>query len=156
MEVEVQILDERLQDWGFPAYGSNMASGLDLYACVQQAVILAPHQPAVLISSGLAISIGDGDWCGLVLPRSGLGHKKGLVLGNTVGVVDPDYRGACYISAWNRNPADPDRPDVGIITIQPGDRIAQLILVRICRPKWQIVTELRPSARGSRGFGSSG
>ena len=154
MEIEVKILDERLREWGFPTYGSDMASGLDLYACLQQTLILAPYQSAVLISSGLAIDIGDAGWCGLILPRSGEGHKRGLVLGNAVGLVDPDYRGPCYISAWNRNPPDPD--DSGSITIHPGDRIAQLVLVRTCRPKWKEVSELQSSERGLGGFGSSG
>lgn len=156
MDIEVKVLDKRLFDWGFPAYGSDAASGLDLYACLQQTLILRPYQSATLVSSGIAIDIGDPDWCGLVLPRSGLAHSKGLVLGNAVGLIDPDYRGHCYMSLWNRNHIDPARPESGEIVVHPGDRVAQLVLVRICRPNWKVVDELRGSTRGSQGFGSSG
>jgi dUTP pyrophosphatase len=104
VKIELRILDPRLPGWGFPRRGSNLAAGLDLHACLDRPLILQPQAPAVLISAGIAFHIGDPEWCALVLPRSGLGHKQGLVLGNTVGVIDADYEGPCLISAWNRNP----------------------------------------------------
>ena len=110
LPIELKILDPRLRGWGFPHYGSEHAAGLDLHACIDEPLLLRPQAPPVLISSGIAFRIGDPDWCALVLPRSGLGHREGLVLGNAVGLIDPDYEGACLISAWNRNPAAFRRP----------------------------------------------
>jgi dUTP pyrophosphatase len=104
MKVELQILDPRLPGWGFPSWGSSLAAGLDLHACLDGPLTIEPQMPAVLISAGIAFRIGDPDWCALVLPRSGLGHRAGLVLGNAVGLIDADYAGPCLISAWNRNP----------------------------------------------------
>lgn len=156
MEIEVKILDQRVVEWGFPKYGSKLAAGLDLYACVNEPVVLRPYQPAVLVSSGIAIKIRSSVWCGFVIPRSGLGHAEGLVLGNSVGLIDPDYSGPCYISAWNRNVPDPMHQGKDEITINPGDRIAQLVLVRTERPRWRLVDALSPTARGERGFGASG
>lgn len=151
MKVELRILDPRLPDWGFPCWGSSLAAGLDLHACIDDPLLLKPQMPAVLISAGFACRIGDPEWCALMLPRSGLGHREGLVLGNTVGVIDADYEGPCLISAWNRNPAgDP-------IRIRPGDRIAQLMFTRIARPEFTVVSAF--SATGIRqngGFGSTG
>ena len=151
MKVELKILDQRLPGWGFPSWGSSLAAGLDLHACIEHPLLLEPQMPAVLISAGIAFRIGDAEWCALVLPRSGLGHKEGLVLGNTVGVVDADYEGPCLISAWNRNPGGE------AIQVRPGDRIAQLVFTRIARPQFAIVSAF--SAGGSRqeaGFGSTG
>ena len=128
MKVELNILDPRLPGWGFPCWGSNLAAGLDLHACIDRPLLLEPQMPAVLICAGIAFRIGDPEWCALVLPRSGLGHKEGLVLGNTVGVVDADYEGPCLISAWNRNPGGEAIP------VRPGDCIAQPARVRAaCR-----------------------
>ena len=107
LPVELKILDPRLPGWGFPHYGSERAAGLDLHACPAEPLLLKPQASAVLISSGVAFRIGDPGWCALVLPRSGLGHREGLVLGNAVGLIDADYEGACLISAWNRNPRAP-------------------------------------------------
>jgi dUTP pyrophosphatase len=151
VKIELKILDPRLPGWGFPSWGSSLAAGLDLHACIDHPLLLEPQMPAVLISAGIAFRIGDPEWCALVLPRSGLGHKKGLVLGNTVGVIDADYQGPCLISAWNRN------PDGEAIEVRPGDRIAQLLFTRIARPQFAIVSAF--SASGSRqegGFGSTG
>jgi dUTP pyrophosphatase len=151
VKVELKILDPRLPGWGFPSWGSSLAAGLDLHACIEHTLLLAPQMPAVLISAGIAFRIGDPEWCALVLPRSGLGHKEGLVLGNTVGVVDADYEGPCLISAWNRNPGGEAIP------VRPGDRIAQLVFTRIARPQFAIVSTF--SAGGSRqdgAFGSTG
>ena len=151
MKIELKILDPRLPGWGFPSWGSSLAAGLDLHACIEHTLLLEPQMTAVLISAGIAFRIGNPEWCALVLPRSGLGHKQGLVLGNTVGVVDADYEGPCLISAWNRNPGGEAIP------VQPGDRIAQLVFTRIARPQFAIVSAF--SASGSRqegGFGSTG
>jgi dUTP pyrophosphatase len=151
VKVELNILDPRLSGWGFPSWGSSLAAGLDLHACIDRPLFLPPQMPAVLISAGIAFRIGDPEWCALVLPRSGLGHEKGLVLGNTVGVIDADYQGPCLISAWNRNPGGE------AIQVRPGDRIAQLVFTRIARPQFAIVSAF--SAGGDRregGFGSTG
>ena len=154
MKIELKILDRRLPGWGFPSRGSQLAAGLDLHACLDAPLVLQPQAPAALISAGIAFRIGDPEWCALVLPRSGLGHKRGLVLGNTVGVIDADYEGPCLISAWNRNPAQGGGDN---IEIQPGDRIAQLVFTRITRPEFVIVPAfLGKSGRQEAGFGSTG
>ena len=153
MKIELKILDSRLPGWGFPNWGSDLAAGLDLHACIECPLILQPQAPAILISAGIAFRIGDAEWCALVLPRSGSGHSQGLVLGNTVGVIDADYEGPCLISAWNRNPS----ADGAAIEIRPGDRIAQLVFTRIARPEFTVVREF--SEHGDRqagGFGSTG
>lgn len=153
MKVALKILDPRLPGWGFPHYGSSLAAGLDLHACLDAPLSLPPQAPACLISAGFALRIGDPGWCALVLPRSGLGHRQGLVLGNAVGVIDADYEGPLLISAWNRNPPGSD----GAIAIAPGDRIAQLVFTRIARPEFALVTEFAESdGRQSAGFGSTG
>ena len=153
MKVELKILDPRLPGWGFPGRGSRLAAGLDLHACLDRPLVLRPQAPAALISAGIAFRIGDPEWCALVLPRSGLGHKRGLVLGNTVGLIDADYEGPCLISAWNRNPAQGGDG----IEIRPGDRIAQLIFTRISRPEFVIVpTFSGEGGRQESGFGSTG
>ena len=153
MKVELKILDQRLQGWGFPHYGSSLSAGLDLHACVEEPIEIVPQAPAVLIPSGIAFRIGDPDWCGLVLPRSGLGHRQGLVLGNAVGLIDADYVGPLLISAWNRNPAGSGGP----IRVAPGDRIAQLVFTRIVRPEFSLVEAFSDSGeRQSGGFGSTG
>jgi dUTP pyrophosphatase len=161
VKIELQILDPRLAGWGFPSRGSGLAAGLDLHACIDGPLVLAPQASPVLISAGIAFRIGDPEWCALVLPRSGLGHRKGLVLANTVGLIDSDYEGPCLVSAWNRNP-----PASGeTIAIEPGDRIAQLVFVRVTRPEFAIVSTFSTGtlaknrhsrARGSAGFGSTG
>jgi dUTP pyrophosphatase len=156
LPVELKILDPRLSGWGFPHYGSALAAGLDLHACIESPLLLRPQAPAVLISAGIAFRIGDPEWCALVLPRSGRGHREGLVLGNAVGLIDPDYEGPCLVSAWNRNPARTDDPAEGIL-INPGDRIAQLVFSRIARPRFAVVAEFSGSGgRQAGGFGSSG
>ncbi len=153
MKVELKILDPRLPEWGFPSRGSHLAAGLDLHACLDGPLVLHPQAPATLISAGIAFRLGDPEWCALVLPRSGLGHKRGLVLGNTVGVIDADYEGPCLISAWNRSPAQGGDS----IEIRPGDRIAQLVFTRITRPDFTIVPAFsRHGGRQESGFGSTG
>src|SRR5205814_247757 len=156
LTVELKILDPRLPGWGFPHHGSELAAGLDLHACIDTPLLLRPQMPAVLISAGIAFRIGDPQWCALVLPRSGLGHREGLVLGNAVGLIDADYEGPCLVSAWNRNPARDDG-DVAGILIAPGDRIAQLVFTRVARAEFTIVDAF--DATGGRqegGFGSTG
>ena len=153
MRIELKILDERLKRWGFPHYGSSLSAGLDLHACADEVIEIMPQAPAMLIPSGIALRIGDREWCGLVLPRSGLGHRQGLVLGNAVGLIDADYEGPLLISAWNRNPPGSRRA----IRIAPGDRIAQLVFTRILRPEFSIVEAFSDSGeRQSGGFGSTG
>ena len=151
LKVELKILDPRLPGWGFPSWGSTLAAGLDLHACIQHPLDLKPKMPAVLISAGIAFRIGTPNWCALVVPRSGLGHREGLVLGNTIGVIDADYEGPCLISAWNRNPSGDG------IQIQPGDRIAQLVFTHIARPQFVFVPALATrEGRQEDGFGSTG
>lgn len=152
LRVEVRLLDPRLATWGLPHRGSAEAAGLDLFACLGQPLTIAPGTPAVLIGTGLAIHIADPGWCGIVAPRSGLGHR-GLVLGNTIGVIDADYTGEILVSAWNRNSPSSDTA----ITIRPGDRIAQLLFVPVAHPHFAVVDSFsQASARGEGGFGSSG
>ncbi|HYZ41124.1 MAG TPA: dUTP diphosphatase, partial [Stellaceae bacterium] len=152
MKIELKILDPRLAGWGFPNWGSELAAGLDLHACLDEPLILKPQAPAALVSAGIAFRIGDPGWCGLVLPRSGLGHRRGLVLGNAIGVIDADYEGPCLISAWNRNPEHSGHT----IEIRPGDRIAQLVFTRIVRPEFEIVSSFsRRGGRQQSGFGST-
>jgi dUTP pyrophosphatase len=156
LPVALKILDPRLPGWGFPHYGSSLAAGLDLHACIDKPLVLRPQAPAVLISAGIAFRIDDPDWCALVLPRSGQGHRDGLVLGNAVGVIDADYQGACLISAWNRNPAHTTDAAEGIL-IEPGDRIAQLVFTRIARPEFSVVEAFSDAGgRQTSGFGSTG
>jgi len=156
LPVALKILDPRLPGWGFPHYGSSLAAGLDLHACIDEPLVLRPQAPAVLISAGIAFRIGDPEWCALVLPRSGQGHRDGLVLGNAVGVIDADYEGTCLISAWNRNPAHADDAAEGI-SIAPGDRIAQLVFTRIARPDFSVVEVFSDAGgRQTNGFGSTG
>ena len=153
LKVELKILDQRLPGWGFPHYGSSLAAGLDLHACLDAPVEIEPQASAVLISAGIAFRIGDPQWCGLVLPRSGLGHRRGLVLGNAVGLIDADYQGPLLMSVWNRNPAD----SAASIPIMPGDRIAQLVFTRVIRPEFLLVETFSESGgRESGGFGSTG
>ncbi|WP_081494349.1 dUTP diphosphatase [Bradyrhizobium genomosp. III] len=152
MKLQVKIIDPRLKNWGFPRYGSGAAAGMDLFACIPDVLKLKPAAPPQLISSGIALNISDECVFALVVPRSGLAHSEGLVLGNSVGVIDPDYRGACMISAWNRNP-----PGGRSILIRPGDRIAQMIFLPFIRPEYEVTDEFSSDqGRGDQGFGSSG
>ncbi len=150
--IEIRILDPRLHEWGAPRYQSPQAAAIDLHACLDTPLRLAPGEPPALISSGLAVHMDNAHMAALVLPRSGLGHKKGLVLGNLVGLIDPDYMAAIRISVWNRNP-----PGGETIEIAPGDRIAQMMFVPVLRPELMVVDSFsRSSSRGLGGFGSTG
>jgi dUTP pyrophosphatase len=152
MKVELKVLDERVRAWGLPRYQSEMAAAVDLFACLDETLLVAPQTPAQFVPSGIAIHIGDPGVAAIIVPRSGLGHKKGLVLGNLVGVLDADYTGAVLISVWNRS--EPGSPP---IVIEPGDRIAQLMFVPVVRPAFEVVDEFTAlSVRGAGGFGSTG
>jgi dUTP pyrophosphatase len=151
-EIEIKLLDERLRHWGLPRYQSEMAAAIDLHACLAAPLSLPAGEPAVLIAAGFALHLASAQVAAVILPRSGLGHKKGLVLGNALGLIDADYQGPVMISAWNRNAAD-SAP----IVIEPGERIAQMMFVPILRPQLRPVADFTsPSARGEGGFGSTG
>ena len=146
--LQVKLLDPRFGDeWPLPAYATEHSAGLDLRAALDAPLRLAPGETA-LIPSGLAIHIGDPGLCAVILPRSGLGHKHGIVLGNGTGLIDADYQGPLLISVWNRS--------AEAFTIQPGDRIAQLVVLPITRVSLQVVDTFADSARGEGGFGHTG
>jgi len=149
-QIEVRILDPRINQWGLPRYQSEMAAGVDLHACIDEALVIEAQAPAVLVSSGIAVHIADVGFVGLIVPRSGLGHRVGLVMGNLVGVLDADYRGTVFVSLWNRNAG-------GSVVIEPGDRIAQLLFLPVVRPEFHVVEAFTGSSeRADRGFGSTG
>jgi dUTP pyrophosphatase len=146
--LQVRILDERVgRECALPAYATAGSAGLDLRACLDAPLTLPPGR-AELIPTGLAIHLADPGLAAVVLPRSGLGHKHGVVLGNLVGLIDSDYQGQLMVSTWNRGAAP--------YTIQPFERIAQLVIVPIVLVRLEVVTEFGASGRGSGGFGSSG
>jgi dUTP pyrophosphatase len=146
--LKVRILDARLgRDFPLPAYATAGSAGLDLRACLEAALILAPGE-ARLIPSGLAIHLDDPALAAVILPRSGLGHRHGIVLGNLVGLIDSDYQGQLMVSCWNRG----SQP----FTLQPGERIAQLVVVPVVQVELDVVTDFARSARGAGGFGHSG
>ena len=148
LEVELKILDRRLGDSiPLPEPATAGSAGMDLRAALDTPLTLQPGE-SVLVPSGIAIHIGDPGWCALIVPRSGLGHKHGLVMGNLVGVIDADYQGPLMISCWNRG----SQP----YTIAVGDRIAQLLLVPVAQARLKMVTAFAPSQRGEGGFGSTG
>ncbi len=146
--VDVKVLDDRIgTTFPLPTYATQGSAGLDLRACLDAALTLAPGESS-LIRTGLAIHIADAAFAGLVLPRSGLGHKHGIVLGNLVGLIDSDYQGELMVSCWNRGKDS--------FTIQPGERIAQYVLVPVVQAEFQLVDDFVESSRGDGGFGSSG
>lgn len=145
-KLDVKVLDARIRE-SMPAYGSKGAAGLDLRACIDAPLSLAPGDSS-LVPTGIAIHLGDPDYAALVLPRSGLGAKHGIVLGNLVGLIDSDYQGQIFVSAWNRGRA--------AFTIQPLERIAQMIIVPVRQVEWNVVDDFQSSSRGAGGFGSTG
>jgi len=150
--IELLILDARLREWGLPDYQSPMAAAIDLHACVDTTLEIPAGSPALLIPTGFALHIADASIAALIAPRSGMGHKRGLVLGNGIGVLDADYTGQVMVSAWNRNAAGTPP-----IRIEPGERIAQLMFVPILRPTFSVVPAFtQDSERGAGGFGSTG
>lgn len=145
MFIEIKILDDRA---AVPLAGTDWSAGVDLPAILETTLTIPPGAPAVLIGTGLSISLGNG-YAALLLPRSGLGHKKGLVLGNLVGLIDGDYQGELFISAWNRSDT--------AIDIQPGERIAQMVIVPVVQPLFVLVKEFSErTLRGDGGFGHTG
>ena len=146
MKLEVRILDERLRAQ-MPDYATPGSAGLDLRACIDAALTLRPGETR-LIPTGLAIHLADPGYAAMILPRSGLGHKHGIVLGNLVGLIDSDYQGPLMVSCWNRGSAP--------YTIEPGERIAQLVVVPVVQVELQLVDSFEASDRGAGGFGSSG
>ncbi len=150
--IELRLLDPRLHEWGLPRYQTAMSAGIDLHACIDAPLTLQPQAPAVLIPSGIAVLMNDPHLAAFLLARSGMGHKKGLVLGQAVGTIDADYADQIFISAWLRTPPGSDP-----LTIQPGDRIAQLVFVPVVRPDFALVeTFSTVTERGLGGFGSTG
>lgn len=144
--IDLKILDPRMKDL-LPAYGTPGSAGLDLRACIDAPVTLEPGQ-TVLVPTGLAIHIGDPGYAAMILPRSGLGHKNGIVLGNLVGLIDSDYQGQLMVSTWNRSQAT--------FVLQPMDRLAQLVVVPVLQVGFNVVEEFASSDRGAGGFGSTG
>ena len=146
--LELKVLDRRFGgEWALPEYATAASAGLDLRAALEEALTLQPGDTA-LVPSGLAIHLGDPGLCAVILPRSGLGHKHGIVLGNGTGLIDADYQGPLQVSVWNRGRE--------AFTMQPGDRIAQLVVLPIVRATLQLVDAFETSARGSGGFGHTG
>lgn len=146
MKIDVRILDPRMHEQ-LPAYATPGAAGLDLRACLDGALVLNPGQTE-LIPTGIAIHLADPGYAAMILPRSGLGHKHGIVLGNLVGLIDSDYQGQLFVSCWNRGQA--------AFTINPMERIAQLVVVPVVQAEFNIVDEFADSTRGEGGFGSTG
>ena len=146
--IQLKILDPRVGDTiGLPTYATLGAAGIDLRVCIDEPLQIAANE-TVLLPTGLAIYIADPGLAAVILPRSGLGHKHGIVLGNLVGLIDSDYQGELKISCWNRNQEH--------FTINPGDRIAQLVFIPVVRPTFSVVDSFTESSRGEGGFGSSG
>lgn len=147
-DLQVKLLDPRFgAEWPLPEYATAASAGLDLRAALDAPLVLAPGD-AALIPSGLSIHIADPGLCAVILPRSGLGHKHGIVLGNGTGLIDADYQGPLMISTWNRGRE--------AFTIAPGDRIAQLVLLPVVRAALRVVDTFETSARGEGGFGHTG
>jgi dUTP pyrophosphatase len=144
--VDLKILDARMRD-ALPAYATPGSAGLDLRACIDAPIEIAPGE-TVLVPTGLAIHIADPGYAALILPRSGLGHKHGIVLGNLVGLIDADYQGQLMVSTWNRGAAP--------FTLNPMERLAQLVVVPVQQVQFNVVEEFRDSERGEGGFGSTG
>lgn len=146
MKLDLKILDARMRDQ-LPAYATTGSAGLDLRACLDEPLTLQPGETA-LVPTGLAIHVGDPGYAALILPRSGLGHKHGIVLGNLVGLIDSDYQGQLMISTWNRGST--------AFVLNPFERLAQLVIVPVVQATFNIVDEFAASERGVGGFGSTG
>ena len=148
MKIQLKILDRRMGgEWPLPSPATVGSAGVDLRACIDAPLVLHPGQTE-LVPTGLAIHIGDPGYAGLILPRSGLGHKHGIVLGNLVGLIDSDYQGQLMVSVWNRG----SQP----FTLEPGERMAQYVVVPVIRPEFEVVEDFALSSRGAGGFGHSG
>lgn len=148
MKVQVKVLDKRLgNEWQMPSYATSGSAGLDLRACVDETTLIEPGQ-TILVKTGLAIYIENTQFAGLILPRSGLGHKHGIVLGNLVGLIDSDYQGELMVSVWNRSQT--------AFTLEPGERLAQYVLVPVVHAEFEQVEEFVATERGAGGFGHTG
>jgi len=145
-KLQVKIMDERMRSQ-LPQYATAGSAGLDLRACLEEAIDIAPGQ-TVLVPTGISIYINDPRYCAMILPRSGLGHKHGIVLGNLVGLIDSDYQGQLMVSTWNRGTYS--------FRLEPMERLAQLVIVPVMQIEWSIVEEFASSDRGEGGFGSTG
>lgn len=147
-KIDIKILDPRIgNDFPLPAHATPGSAGMDLRACLDQTLHLEPGQ-TYLIPTGIAMHIADPSLCATILPRSGLGHKHGVVLGNLVGLIDSDYQGPLMVSMWNRSAES--------FSIEPGDRIAQLVILPVIQAQFEVVDDFTASERGQGGFGSSG
>ena len=146
MKLDLKIFDARMREQ-LPAYATTGSAGLDLRACLDEPLTLQPGETA-LVPTGLAIHVGDPSYAALILPRSGLGHKHGIVLGNLVGLIDSDYQGQLMISTWNRGQT--------AFTLNPMERLAQLVIVPVVQAEFNIVDDFEQSERGAGGFGSTG
>jgi len=146
MKIDVKILDARMADQ-LPAYATAGSAGLDLRACIEAPLVLEPNAWQ-LVPTGIAVWLKDPGYAALILPRSGLGHKHGIVLGNLVGLIDSDYQGQLMVSAWNRSPT--------AFTLQPMERLAQLVIVPVQQAEFRVVDEFPASERGAGGYGSTG
>jgi len=144
--VQIKIINEKMREQ-LPSYATTGSAGLDLRACIDEAIILKPGQTE-LVPTGLAIHIEDPNLCGMILPRSGLGHKHGIVLGNLVGLIDSDYQGELMISVWNRGQ--------NTFRLEPGERLAQYVLVPVVQAEFEQVQEFVATERGTGGFGHTG
>ena len=146
--VKLKILDARIgKEFSLPQHATPGSAGMDLRACLKEPLTLAPGDTA-LIPSGIAIHLGDPGYAAVLLPRSGLGHKHGIVLGNLVGLIDSDYQGEVLVSCWNRGKDS--------FTVQPGERIAQMVILPVVQAQFEVVSEFEESERGAGGFGHSG
>jgi dUTP pyrophosphatase len=145
-KLQVKILDERMRSQ-LPGYATPGSAGLDLRACINEPIDIAPGQ-TLLIPTGIAIHVADPGYCAIILPRSGLGHKHGIVLGNLVGLIDSDYQGQLMVSTWNRGQQN--------FQICAMDRLAQLVIVPVAQVEWEVVEDFSTSTRGTGGFGSTG
>lgn len=145
-KIQVKVLDKKMHEL-LPQYATSGSAGLDLRACIEATLVINPGDTH-LIPTGIAIHIEDNRYCGMILPRSGLGHKHGIVLGNLVGLIDSDYQGQLFISVWNRGHTS--------FELNPMERIAQLVIVPVMQVSFEVVDEFTNSARGTGGFGSTG
>jgi len=147
-KIQLKILDARLgNEFPLPEHATDGSAGVDLRACLDEALHIAPGQTE-LIPTGMSVYIEDPSLAAMILPRSGLGHKHGIVLGNLVGLIDSDYQGQLYVSCWNRG--------VGEYTLEPGERLAQMVIVPVVQVEFEVVTEFVASDRGAGGFGHTG
>ena len=148
MKLKYKILDNRIgTEFDIPRYQTAGSAGMDLIACCEESITLSPNQ-STIIPSGISIFIEDNNFAAIVIPRSGLGAKKGLVCGNLLGLIDSDYQGPLSISLWNRSESE--------IVINPGERVAQLVVIRVNQVELDLVDEFRETERGNKGFGSTG